>query len=66
MAQYKKIGGDLVANTSWRTAIKRDWQLYLLLIFPIVIVIMFNYAAYPGLRMIFMDYKPVKGYAGSD
>lgn len=47
-------------------ALKRDWQLYLLLLFPIVLVVLFNYAAYPGLRMAFMDYKPAKGYAGSD
>ena len=35
--------------------LKRDWQLYVLLIFPIVCVILFNYMAYPGLRMAFMD-----------
>ncbi len=52
-------------NISWRKAFKRDWQLYLLLLFPIAMVIIFNYAAYPGLRMAFMDYKPAKGYAGS-
>lgn len=45
--------------------LKRDWQLYLLLLFPIVCVILFNYAAYPGLRMVFYDFKPAKGYAGS-
>lgn len=45
---------------------KRDWQLYLLLLVPIACVIIFQYAAYPGLRMAFMNYKPAKGYAGSD
>lgn len=65
MGKYKKVGGELVSTTSWRNAFKRDWQLYLLLLFPIAVVIIFNYAAYPGLRMIFMDYKPIKGYAGS-
>ena len=29
-------------------------------------VFIFNYASYPGLRMAFMDYKPAKGYAGSE
>jgi len=29
-------------------------------------VVIFNYAAYPGLRMAFMDYKPAKGYDGSE
>ncbi len=51
---------------SWKDAFKRDWQLYLMLIFPLVMVIVFNYAAYPGLRMVFMDFKPAKGYDGSE
>ena len=46
--------------------LKRDWQLYLMLLLPVALVIIFNYAAYPGLRMAFMDYKPAKGYAGSE
>lgn len=46
--------------------LKRDWQLYLLLLVPILFVVIFNYAAYPGLRMVFMDYKPAKGYSGSE
>lgn len=45
--------------------LKRDWQLYLLLIFPLACVILFKYAAYPGLRMAFMNYKPALGYDGS-
>lgn len=44
---------------------RNNWQLYLLLLIPIVFVIVFKYAAYPGLRMAFMNYKPAKGYAGS-
>lgn len=52
-------------KTSWKNAFKRDWQLYLLLAVPLILVIVFSYAAYPGLRMVFMDYKPAKGYAGS-
>ena len=50
----------------WNKAIKRDWQLYLLLLIPVALVFIFNYAAYPGLRMAFMDYKPAKGYSGSE
>ena len=46
--------------------LKRDWQLYLMLLLPVALVIIFNYAAYSGLRMAFMDYKPAKGYAGSE
>lgn len=53
-------------KTSWKQALKRDWQLYLLLVFPLVMVFVFSYGAYPGLRMAFMDYKPAKGYSGSE
>ena len=45
--------------------LRNNWQLYLLILIPIVFVIVFKYAAYPGLRMAFMNYKPAKGYAGS-
>lgn len=51
---------------SVKSALKRDWQLYLLLLVPLVLVFVFSYAAYPGLRMVFMDFKPVKGYALSE
>ena len=56
----------VVVHTPWSKAIKRDWQLYLMLIIPVVLVCVFSYAAYPGLRMAFMNYKPAKGYAGSE
>ena len=56
---------SLRERTSWRKAFQRDWHLYLMLVVPIVLVVLYNYAAYPGLRMVFMDYKPAKGYAGS-
>ena len=51
---------------TWKRALARDWHLYVMLLVPLTLVIMFNYAAYPGLRMVFMDYKPAKGYAGSN
>ncbi len=66
MSKVKKRGNEIVTTTSWANALKRDWQLYLLLLFPIVMVVVFNYAAYPGLRIAFMDYKPARGYDGSE
>lgn len=45
---------------------RTNWQLYVLLLLPVVFVIIFKYAAYPGLRIAFMNYKPAKGYAGSE
>ena len=54
-----------VTKLSWRKAIARDWHLYLMLLFPLAMVFIFNYAAYPGLRMVLLDYKPAYGYEGS-
>lgn len=45
--------------------IKNNWQLYMLLMIPVIFVIIFKYAAYPGLRIAFMNYKPAKGFDGS-
>ena len=53
-------GKEVAVHTTWKNSFKRDWQLYLMLLFPIVMVVLFNYASYPGMRMIFMDYKPAK------
>jgi putative aldouronate transport system permease protein len=46
--------------------LKRDWRLYLMLVIPLTCVILFRYAAYPGLRMAFMNYRPALGYSGSE
>lgn len=56
---------ELRENSRWGVALKRDWQLYLLLVVALSVVGVFTYAAYPGLRMVFMDYKPAMGYEGS-
>ena len=65
----KKNAANVVGvktKTTWKQAFKRDWQLYLLLLLPLIMVFVFSYGAYPGLRMAFMNYKPAKGYAGSE
>ena len=46
--------------------IRNNWQMYLMVLVPIAFVIIFKYAAYPGLRIAFMNYKPAKGYSGSE
>lgn len=48
-----------------RIYFENNWQLYLLLLFPVLFTIIFKYAAYPGLRIAFMNYKPAKGFDGS-
>ena len=60
-----KVGNAPRTTMPWKKTVRRDWQLYLLLIIPLALVFIFNYAAYPGLRMIFYDYKVMKGFEGS-
>ena len=66
MAKSKTSAPAMKVKTTWKNAFKRDWQLYLLLLIPLALVFLFSYAAYPGLRMVFMNYKPARGYAGSE
>lgn len=66
MAKGKSVQTQVRTKTTWKSAFKRDWQLYLLLLFPLAMVFIFSYAAYPGLRMAFMDFKPAMGYEGSE
>ena len=51
---------------SWKLYFQENWHLYAMLLIPVAFVIIFKYAAYPGLRIAFMNYKPAKGYAGSE
>ena len=66
MAKSKSKAPQVQVHTTWKKAFRRDWQLYLLCLLPLLMVIIFNYAAYPGLRMVFLDYKPARGYEGSE
>ncbi|MCR5104437.1 MAG: ABC transporter permease subunit [Eubacterium sp.] len=62
----KKAGSyQVVGKLSWKKSFKRYWQLYLLLLIPLALVIVFNFASYPGIRIAFMNYKPALGYEGS-
>lgn len=45
---------------------KRDWQLYALLVLPMLFVFVFKYCAYAGLSIAFYDFKAAKGIAGSE
>ena len=60
-----KTVGHRNHHGSLKAYFQNNWQLYLMLLVPIAFVIVFKYAAYPGLRIAFMNYKPAKGYAGS-
>jgi len=46
--------------------LKKDWQLYLLLLIPIAFALIFKYGSMVGLVIAFKDYKILKGFAGSE
>ena len=45
--------------------ILENWQLYLLLIIPVVITIIYKYIPMYGIQIAFRDYKPARGFFGS-
>jgi len=44
---------------------KNHWQLYLLLVVPVTLTLIFNYLPMVGILMSFEDYHPLKGIFGS-
>lgn len=45
--------------------LRKDWQLHLLLVLPLLILILYNYIPMGGVLMAFQNYKPAKGLFGS-
>jgi len=45
--------------------LQRDWQLYVLMVLPMLFILVFRFLPYSGLSIAFKDYKVAKGYAGS-
>ena len=42
--------------------LRRDWQLYVLMILPMLFILVFKFLPYSGLSIAFKDYKVAKGY----
>lgn len=56
MQQAKKTLGYRI----WRK-VKRDWQLYLLVLIPLVILFLFKYVPMYGIKIAFTDFRITKG-----
>ena len=46
--------------------IKDNWQLYLMLLVPVVLTIIYKYIPMYGIQIAFRDYKASKGFMGSE
>lgn len=56
----------LVKRGTLAKNIRRDWQLYVFLLLPIIYIIIFAYLPMGGLVIAFKDYSTRKGILGSD
>ena len=45
--------------------IAENWQLYLMLLIPIIITIIYKYIPMYGIQIAFRNYKPAQGFFGS-
>ncbi len=64
----KKAGGSIRAAGKRHGVVwylRRDWQLYVLMILPMLFILVFKFFPYTGLSIAFKDYKVAKGYSGS-
>lgn len=46
--------------------ILKNWQLYLLLLVPVILTVIYKYIPMYGIQIAFRDYKASRGYAGSE
>lgn len=46
--------------------IKQHWQLYALLLIPLVLTIVYKYVPMYGIQIAFRDFKPSRGFTGSE
>lgn len=60
--QTKKISKT---SKNWR-GIKKHWELYLLIIPPMLFIIIFKYIPMVGMQIAFRDYKASEGFWGSE
>ena len=67
-AAKAKPGKDpaLVHRKPLKTRLKENWQLYLLLLIPVIITIVYKYGPMYGIQIAFRDFKASRGIWGSE
>lgn len=53
-------------KTNMKTYFKKTWQLYALMVLPMIFLIVFKFLPYFGLTIAFKDYKVARGVMASD
>ena len=70
MSRSKAAAANPAAGVGGGNALKRrlqdNWQLYLMLLVPVVLTIIYKYIPMYGIQIAFRDYKASKGMFGSD
>lgn len=64
MAKISVAKTPRLRSSLWQR-IKENWQLYLLLLVPVIITIIYKYIPMYGIQIAFRDFKASKGYLGS-
>ena len=69
MSKLNNAGSAALANPSKKkslsTRLVANWELYLLLLIPIVLTIVYKYIPMYGIQIAFRDYKASAGITGS-
>lgn len=45
--------------------LKKNWQLYVIIALPVLILLVFSYGPMYGLQIAFKDFVPTRGFGGS-
>lgn len=59
-AAAKRLGGKGLGQR-----LKDNWQMYVLLLIPVILTIIYKYIPMYGIQIAFRDYQPAKGFFGS-
>lgn len=65
MKIQKQTENRSISKKSFAQELKDSWELYVLLIIPVALVVIFKFLPLLGLSIAFMDYNPFLGFSGS-
>ena len=65
MRGLSKVGVPKRKKVSLKDSLKRNWQLYVLVLPAVIYFLVFNYMPLYGIQIAFKDYKAVSGIIGS-